>query len=330
MSSPAVSVILPVYNGEDYVGCAIESVLAQTMQDFELIVVDDGSRDSTPTVVQSYGDRVRYVRQENGGVASAFNHGLRLARGRYVSWLSHDDVFLPTKLEEQLRAVAHLGTPAVCYTDIRYIDEQGVVTEERELEEHPPGEVLRNLIVGGPVSLASYSLLYDRRCVEEVGTYDEAQRYTQDADMLVRLARRFPVVRAPGKLMSIRRHGGRSSVNEKWVSDALDYYRGWLERLSLKELFPELGDAASGAERARALVWLGDGYAKHDSPPYPTLAAEQYIKALRESRAALPSVAGRMFRLWGASALKFIGRHRHVYRIGLRSALSRRVAQAKR
>src|SRR5919202_5230350 len=104
MSSPAISVILPVYNGEDYLRFAVESVLNQTLQDFELIVVDDGSKDSTPEIARSYGARVRYVRQENTGVAGAFNHGLRLAAGRYISWLSHDDVFLPRKLESQLAA----------------------------------------------------------------------------------------------------------------------------------------------------------------------------------------------------------------------------------
>src|SRR5438132_7847564 len=105
MSNPTVSVILPVYNGENYLRLAIESVLNQTFQDYELIMIDDGSVDSTPAIAREYGQRVRYVRQENTGVASAFNHGLELATGRYISWLSHDDVFLPEKLEKQASAL---------------------------------------------------------------------------------------------------------------------------------------------------------------------------------------------------------------------------------
>ncbi|HEX7957102.1 MAG TPA: glycosyltransferase family 2 protein, partial [Pyrinomonadaceae bacterium] len=105
MSNPTVSVILPVYNGENFLRASVESVLGQTLKDYELIVVDDGSQDSTPSIAAEYGERLRYVRQENTGVAGAFNHGLRLARGRYISWLSHDDVFLPAKLERQVAAV---------------------------------------------------------------------------------------------------------------------------------------------------------------------------------------------------------------------------------
>ena len=102
MTTPAVSVILPVFNGENYLRFAIESVLQQTLRNFELIVVDDGSTDSTATILKDYAEHVRYVRQENTGAAGAVNHGLRLARGRYISWLSHDDIFLPEKLEKQV------------------------------------------------------------------------------------------------------------------------------------------------------------------------------------------------------------------------------------
>jgi len=87
MSDPTVTVILPVYNGENYVRFAIESVLNQTLKHLELVVVDDGSTDSTPEILASYGPPLRYVRQENTGVAGAFNHGLRLARpGRRNRW----------------------------------------------------------------------------------------------------------------------------------------------------------------------------------------------------------------------------------------------------
>ena len=326
MGDPAVSVVMPVYNGEDYVRSAVESVLRQTFQDFELIVVDDGSRDSTPEVVKSYGGRVRYVRQENAGAAAAFNHGISLARGRYISWLSHDDEFLPGKLEEQVRAAGRAGGPAVCYTDIQFIDARGEVTEERDLPEHPPGELLRNLLVAGPVTLAAYSLLYDRRCVEEVGVYDLSQRLTEDADMLLRLGGRFPFVRVPRRLMRIRRHGGRASLNPRWVPEARRFYREWLSRLGLEELFPELAGSRAGSERARARQWMGDRYAEHGTPPYLGLAMGQYLEALRESPAALPSLAPSLARL----ARRRLGNSRQFYRLGLRSAIARRLPGRKR
>jgi glycosyltransferase involved in cell wall biosynthesis len=326
MGNPIVTVILPVYNGENYLGCAIDSVLSQTFRDFELIIVDDGSIDSTPSLVKSYGDRVRYVRKDNGGVASAFNHGIRLSSGRYISWLSHDDVFLPTKLESQVRALTNIDKPAICYSDIQFIDARGVVIRRRELPEHKSGEVLRNLLVSGPLVFASYSLLYDRRCIEEVGLYDESQRTTQDADMLIRLARRFPLVRVPEILMGVRQHGGQGSVNRRWTQDALRFYRTWLDELSLYELFPELGNRPSGLKRAKARQWLGDRYFANSMPPFYRLAIMQYLRAVGESPAILPSVMPKIVGL---------GRHhlqarRYFYRVGLRTAIARRYALAKR
>jgi glycosyltransferase involved in cell wall biosynthesis len=94
-------VIVPVYNTERYLGEALESLLAQTLQPAEIILVDDGSTDSTPAIARRYAPRVRSVRQENMGTASARNHGLRLASGAMVTFLDADDRFLPPKLERQ-------------------------------------------------------------------------------------------------------------------------------------------------------------------------------------------------------------------------------------
>ena len=299
MKSPTVSVIIPVYNGEKYLRFAIDSVLNQTFQDFELIVVDDGSTDSTPTIVQAYGTRIKYVRQDNRGAAAAFNHGIRLASGRYISWLSHDDVFVETKLEMQLDAISRSAAQAVCYTDLQVIDMHGTVLRERELPEYEFDQALRHVLIGGAISGAAYSLLYDRRCIDEVGMYTESLRYIQDADMLLRLARRFPLVRVPGKLMKVRDHADRGlrASSKSWEREAVTFYREWLERLSLEELFPELVRSAAGLERAKARQWLGDGFAGRTFPVC-WVALIQYWEALRESPTIAPYVVPRVARLF--------------------------------
>src|SRR2546423_2509544 len=242
MSDPTVSVILPVYNGENYVREAVESVLGQTLRDFELIVVDDGSKDSTPDIMRGCDDaRVRYVRQENTGVAGAFNHGIRLARGRYISWLSHDDRFMPEKLERQVGALAGVGGPAVCYTDVQMIDSRGRVITEYRLPEHGRQEVLRNVMTCGLVCMASYSVLYDRRCVEEAGHYPEHWRYTQDVGMLMRLARRFPPAPVPEPLSQGRAHEQRGVRSEKWEREVVKFYGEHVGTLPFEELFPDPG-----------------------------------------------------------------------------------------
>lgn len=281
MSEPTVSVILPVYNGENYLRFAIESVLKQSFQDFELIVVDDGSKDSTPEVARGYGERVRYVGQENTGVAGAFNHGLRVAEGKYISWLSHDDVFLPEKLEKQVAALEGHEGPAVCYTDIQMIGSRGEVVLEHELPEYGRGETLRHVLTGGPVCSACYSVMYDRRCIEEVGPYSEVWRYTQDVDMLSRFARRFPLVRVAGALMQVREHEQRGIRSKKWEREVPKFFRERIESIPFEELFPEKGAGASKSERSAAYRWLADTLSAQPYPIY-RVAFSQYRRALRE------------------------------------------------
>lgn len=297
MSNPTVSVIMPVYNGEQYVRFAVESVLGQTLQDFEFIVVDDGSADSTPSILAEYGSRLRYVRQDNTGAAGAFNHGLRLAAGRFVSWLSHDDVFLPAKLERQTAALGREAGAAVCYTDVRMIGPAGEVIEEHRMPEYGRGEALRHVMTGGPITLASYSICYDRRCVEEVGGYSEHWRYTQDAEMLMRLARRYPLIRVPEVLMQVREHGGRGMHSEQWRQEVSAFFRAQLDAVPLEEMFPELAGAASRAERAGKYLWLADAFAGHTQPLYG-VAYSLYWKALRENPADAPRLLRRIAGLY--------------------------------
>lgn len=104
MNTPLVSIIIPLYNGSNYVAQAIDSALAQTYQNFEIIVVNDGSTDhgAGRDICLSYGDKIRYFEKENGGCSSALNYGIRQAKGEFISWLSHDDLYDPEKLASQI------------------------------------------------------------------------------------------------------------------------------------------------------------------------------------------------------------------------------------
>lgn len=296
MRNPTVSVILPVFNGEDYLRLAIESVLDQSWQDLEFIIIDDGSVDSTPQIAGSYGQEVKYVRQENAGVAGAFNHGLRLATGRYISWLSHDDVFLPTKLEKQVAVLSRLSAPAVCYTDIQMIDGEGHVIGEQRVPEHDRQDALRHVLTGGGICSASYSLLYDRRCIDKVGMYSETWRYTQDVDMLAKLARNFQLIRVPEVLMQVREHANRGVRSKNWEQEVVLFFRERLNDYSLDELFPELGLNATPRQRAKARQWMADTLA-FGPYPYYRAAFSMYRRVLRESRAEAVGLLPRIARL---------------------------------
>lgn len=99
---PKVTIIIPVYNGENYIRSAIESAVNQSYSNLEIIVIDDGSNDNTKKILEQYSEKIIYFSKENGGVSSALNLGIELMTGEYFSWLSHDDYYLPNKISNQV------------------------------------------------------------------------------------------------------------------------------------------------------------------------------------------------------------------------------------
>ncbi len=126
MAAPLVSAIIAVYNGERYVARAIDSVLAQQFESFELIVVDDASRDSTPRVLARYGDRIRVIRRKrNRGLAAARNRAVDRAQGRYLAFLDADDVWLPERLSKTVEALQSHPTTTLAFSDVVPVDDNG-------------------------------------------------------------------------------------------------------------------------------------------------------------------------------------------------------------
>jgi glycosyltransferase involved in cell wall biosynthesis len=105
---PLVSIVIPVYNGSNYMQCAIDSALRQDYDNIEVIVVNDGSTDNTDEIAKSYGDKIRYFSKENGGVSTALNLAIKNAKGEYISWLSHDDYYLPNKISRQIQELGKI------------------------------------------------------------------------------------------------------------------------------------------------------------------------------------------------------------------------------
>ncbi len=220
MGRPKVSVIIPTFNCAKYLPEAIESVLAQTYTDCEVIVMDDGSTDNTNQVVATYRDRVRYFYQENRGVGSARNTGIRYAQGDYVVFLDADDVLLPDKLETQASFLDQNANVDIVYSDglLFRINSDG--TEENRLLS---ASGLLNKSLGAPAdSLAILAIenafpplvaMVRLRCVRDIGGFDEERSLMtlEDWDLWFRLAAKCQFAYLDSVLAKYRDWGGSTS-----------------------------------------------------------------------------------------------------------------------
>ena len=212
---PIVSVILPTYDRLPLLRKAIASVAGQTFSDWELIVVDDGSTDGTREYLEAIDDRrVRPIVLEHRGITSARNAGLRLARGEWVAFHDSDDLWLPEKLEWQLRRVAVQPSCRWSYTGYSLIDAEGVLLQERSnlLPAPISGHILEPLL-RFEASTAVPTMLVQRSLIEEIGGFDATMLFLSDYDFILRLAARSEVCALSETLALVREHPGRTTTH---------------------------------------------------------------------------------------------------------------------
>ncbi len=212
MPKPRISVVIPTYNREELITEAIDSVLAQTYRDFEIIVVDDGSRDRTSDRVAQYGDRITYHVQENCGVAAARNAGIRLSQGEFVCFLDSDDLWKPQKLATQIRFADAHPEYALLSTELQGFDADGKVGGRRKAEMYTirNGLVIEDLLFGNWIQTSTVMLRRD--CLDEAGWFDEdVGQFGEDWLLWMRVVSRFPIYFLPEPLVSYRIHPERLS-----------------------------------------------------------------------------------------------------------------------
>lgn len=220
-SRPRVSVVIPLYNHEKFVREAIESVLAQSFSDFELIVINDGSTDRSEGIVKEIrDDRIAYFAQANQGAANTINRGIGLAKGEYVSILNSDDVYHPNRLAEAVRLLEADRDVQAVFSYVEMIDEQGaslriVRGAEENWSSHDPdtsfkgaNDIVLDLLAGN--FLMSTSNLFCRRSVfETIGLFSNL-RFTHDYEFFLRLCHRCEVRVIENPLLRYRVHAANS------------------------------------------------------------------------------------------------------------------------
>ena len=209
---PRVSVILPVYNGGRYLAAAVDSILAQTFRDFELIAVDDGSTDETLALLEQWarGDgRMLCVRQDHAGLIAALNRGLTLARGEFIARMDHDDISQPDRFARQVEFLdAHLDV-AVVGSAVTLIDERGHAIRDVRYPE-TPAAIAEFLRAGS--ALAHPAVMMRRAAVIAVGGYRPAYQHAEDYDLWLRMAEEYALANLPDRLLLYRQRRDKLSI----------------------------------------------------------------------------------------------------------------------
>jgi len=214
-----VSVIIPNYNYANYVGDAIESVMAQSYKSFELIVVDNGSTDNSRLVLEGYGKKyalqLKVVFQENRGQAGSRNRGLKESKGDLIAFLDADDVWMPNKLEEQVGLFDNQEIGLV-YSSYWISDEK--LNRIKVKKAKYRGDVLPFFATAGGVAIVDggeSNVIIRRECIEVVGNFDEELEESTGWDLYRRIASCYKVDYVDSPLMTYRSHGNSLSVRNK-------------------------------------------------------------------------------------------------------------------
>lgn len=253
MTSPLVSILIPCYNAEAWVGEAIQSALAQTYEPKEVIVVDDGSTDGSLEVIQSFGDRIRWETGPNRGANATRNRLLELSRGEWLQYLDADDYLLPRKLEVQMRIIEHQSTDIVVSPSRQ---EDGTVTHWAD-EEDPWSRLMKSTL-GNTISN-----LWRKPAIVAAGGWNPSQPCCQEYELM------FRMLRSGARVRYCRRQGAvaRAVPGSIWRRNpSLGHRRHAqivMEAVShLQEtdsLNQERIDAAAAALFARASVLMDGG-----------------------------------------------------------------------
>lgn len=254
---PKVSIIIPVYNGSDYLREAVDSALGQTYKDIEVIVVNDGSNDGgkTEEIAKAYGDKIRYFYKGNGGVASALNSGIRNMTGDYFSWLSHDDVYDPEKIERQVRYLKkNSNRSVITYCDCEIIDKDSNVVAISRIDEKYLKNVYLTIL---STAIGGCSLLIPKVCFEKVGLFNERLKTTQDNEMWLRIAvAGFSFEYLPEILLKSRDHPkqGSKTLKNYHQKEREDFYRWAIQYVGadINSIYDEMNSVLLGKKIYKA------------------------------------------------------------------------------
>ena len=232
--APTISVVIPAFNAEAYVAETLESVLAQTYRDFEIILVDDGSTDQTAAVVQSFGGSIRYIRTDNRGPSHARNTGIRAAKGQYIAFLDADDLWVPEKLALQVDFLQNRPHIGLVFGDMLTFNQDGVdlrsyfasikdsaIREKLSTESDCISEVTDVLFQCNIIPTGTVVVRKD--CLERSKLFDETISSVEDLDLWIRISFFCGIGCIPRVLKKKREHDSNISRDNRKALEAAIY-----------------------------------------------------------------------------------------------------------
>jgi glycosyltransferase involved in cell wall biosynthesis len=290
---PVVSVIVPTYKGTEFLREAIDSILAQTYPAVEPIIINDGSPDNTAEVLAEYGDRIVAITQQNAGTAAARNRGLQSVTGQYVSFLDHDDLWHPQKLEKQMALFAQRPDAGMVICGRQFFDHY----THKVTSQHPAEASLDVHTLLSMQAIALQSVVIKKSVLDEIGNFDQTVSGADDWELTIRIAAKYPVLGVPECLVDIRGHEGQQSINSDYMYNrivvVLDRYKDlhsgceecraarvkayhFLNEMYYQQMLGQAKTAAKGKRPGQAVVLLVKGLRRH-----PQALARVPLRALQ-------------------------------------------------
>lgn len=262
--NPLVSILIPVYNGSNFLNSAIESAIAQTYLNVEIIIIDDGSTDKTKEVAGRYKNNknISYHYKKNGGVSTALNYGIEKAKGEYIAWLSHDDVFLPDKIEKQINLLEDCSSinrqETVQYSAFSEMNEDNIIYDKFEPHKKFPAERLMGAYF--PVLLGlvyGCTTLIPIKCFKEIGMYKTELKYVQDVDMWFRLFAKYKIKYLPDVTAIYRKHKaqGTNDTNPQKDFENNNLYKNMVNGMSVDQMIECSGSELKFYKEILAFVY---------------------------------------------------------------------------
>lgn len=210
--TPLISIVTPTYNRADFIKYTIESALAQTYPNFEMLIIDDGSTDITEDVVSRYQDtRIIYEKQANKGQSVARNRAIEKSRGEFICFLDSDDIWFPNKLEISLAAFRDNPSIDIFYSDRTTIDENGKEISQKNMRRHS-GFIASKLLKDNFISMTT--VMVRKKCFDELGVFDTNERWAEDYELWLRFASKYCFFYQPIYLAAYRVMENQLSSNK--------------------------------------------------------------------------------------------------------------------